>query len=378
VIYRGPNTAHGRGTPPAGPAWLSDISAGTWGSLPNSTLSASGVGWAGTSPGAASGNYTAIVNAYSGGVLNTVGCYYSGAFHAGNFLVIFGGGHGDYAGNEVYAYGPLEDESPAWHRLTDPTLGCVSDASRNSGQPCSRHTYDAIQFLPATNKMVTMSAPGVWSLGNSKLVSDLFNFADNTWAANDTGFIATVGGSGTVDAQGGYNSTTGKAWCLFPGNSTKIISFDQATEAWTNHNADNPNYSSQSKGAICETHNLLVMLKATGAVMYKDLASPATAFVTPTVSGTAPSAGKWTLDWDSGNTRFVAWDQSGTTVYFLTVPATPSIGTWEWTSASGIGGTTPGSATGTAGTYGRFRAVPSLGGALLMSNHNTAISFYKF
>lgn len=376
MIYRGPNTAFGRGSPaPYGPAWLSSIAAGTWGNLPSSTLSASGVGWSGTAPGGSS-NYQSVVNIWSGGVLNTVGCYYGGSFHAGTFMVIFGGGHSDYAGNEVYAYGPMESDAAAWQRLTDPTIPAPNDVARLGGKPVARHTYDALQFLPAQNKMLTMGASGLYQTGGDALASDLFNFADNTWASNDTGYTATIGSSGGINGQGGYNAATGKAWFRAAGNSTKLLSYDVAGGSWTNYAVDNPNYAGNAKGAICPTKNVLVTISATGTLLVSDLTTPTNTIYTPTTTGTGPSAGKYTLDWDSINSRFVSWDASGTTVYFLAVPSDPVAGTWVWTSAAGSGGTTP--AAGVInGTYGRFRFCASLGGIVLMPTAVNPISFYK-
>lgn len=376
MIYRGPNTAHGRGTASAVPAWLAGITAGTWGSLPNSTLSTSGVGWSGTSPGG-SGNYQSIVTAWGGGVLNTVGCYYDAAFHSGTFMVIWGGGHADYAGNEVYAYGPMESDSAVWHRLTDPTIPAANNTARiDTNKPVSRHTYDTLQFIPSQNKMLSMCAAGTYQFGNTSLAADTFDFATNTWAAVDSGYTASVGSSGLYDAQGGFNSTTGKAWLIAPGNTTKLLSFDVATSAWTNYNKDNPSYASASKGAICPTKNVLVTISATSTLLVSDLTTPTNAIYTPTTTGTGPTAGTYTLEWDSTNGRFVAWNASGTTVYFLAVPADPVSGTWTWTSAVGSGGTTP-AATTASGTYGRFRFCESLGGIVLMPTAVNPISFYK-
>ena len=375
MIYRGPNTAHGRGTASTVPAWLSGITAGTWGSLPNSTLSASGVGWAGTNPGG-SGNYQNIVTSWGGGVLNTVGCYYDSAFHSGTFMVIWGGGHSDYAGNEVYAYGPMESDSAVWHRLTDPTIPAVNNANRDGSAPVSRHTYDSLQYIPAQNKMLSMGVGGRYSAGGDGLAADTFNFADNTWAANDSGYAASVGSSGLLNTQGGINLTTGKAWLKLVGNSTKLLSYDIAANAWTNYNVNNPDYASNSKGSICPTKNVLVTIGASGQLLVNDLTTPTNAIYTPTTTGTGPSAGTYTLEWDATNSRFVAWNASGTTVYFLAVPSDPVSGTWTWTSAAGSGGATPASTTA-SGTYGRFRFCESLGGIVLMPTAVNPISFYK-
>jgi hypothetical protein len=83
-----------------------------------------------------------VVNAWSGGVYDPVL----------DQLLIWGGGHTDYAGNEVYAF---DMGSLTWQRLTDPyTLIDAVGAVESSGeypdaqgnplpqQPRSRHTYN--------------------------------------------------------------------------------------------------------------------------------------------------------------------------------------------------------------------------------------------
>src|SRR3989338_8128362 len=78
-----------------------------------------------------------IMQGYSGGVLDT----------ARNRLIIWGGGHADYPGNELYA---IElTPTPRALRLTDPslyTLGTTEELA--DGRPSSRHTYSCLVYLP--------------------------------------------------------------------------------------------------------------------------------------------------------------------------------------------------------------------------------------
>lgn len=60
------------------------------------------------------------------------------------WMLIWGGGHNDYAGNEVYAF-KLGDFS--WERLTTPSLGPYDRDPLNDGQPVSRHTYDGMTWI---------------------------------------------------------------------------------------------------------------------------------------------------------------------------------------------------------------------------------------
>lgn len=86
-------------------------------------------------------------------------------------LLVHGGGHGDYAGNEVYALN-LRSETPGWSRLVDPSPGCFNtgtqthggtgqyavDYSKN-GAPASNHSSNNLVF--ANGKMWL---PHVWGM----------------------------------------------------------------------------------------------------------------------------------------------------------------------------------------------------------------------
>src|ERR1051325_6474484 len=82
-----------------------------------------------------------VIDAWNGGVFDTTR----------NRLIIWGGGHHDYSGNEVYA---LDLTTLALSRLTNPTVPVASTCPESLGsQPNSRHTYDGIEYLPNVDKM---------------------------------------------------------------------------------------------------------------------------------------------------------------------------------------------------------------------------------
>jgi hypothetical protein len=383
MMTRYPNTAHGRGQRvyPL-PAWLSAANSEEWLALPASSLTGSGVGWSGASPGGST--YVNVVNAWSGGVLNTVGCFYEGLFHAGTFLVIWGGGHGDYAGNEVYAYGPLQADSPAWHRLTDPTVPGPSNIVRDgSGNPVSRHTYDTLVYLPTLNKMMTIGAPGYYQAGNTFNCSDFFDFSVdpssvNPWSSNDSGFPA-FSGNGTINLVSGYNQETGKVWGVGNGNGTRLVSFDSASLIWSGVEKHNPTPASSGKGAILPSANLLVFVNNSGVVQCQDLDSTASAIFSPTVTGTGPGSSTYPLSWDEVGGRFVSWGRTGKSLFFLTPGANAKSGGdgWAWSSVTPASGAVP-SSTVTWGEFGRFQSIPGpLRGVLVMPNSASPIYYYK-
>src|SRR5215475_9419554 len=84
----------------AGP--LDSLAPGTWYEFPSSHMD---------SAAPAGADVRAVMYAWSSGVYDS----------DRDQLVVFGGGHTDYSGNEVYAFGPITGTSPKWTRLTDPS-----------------------------------------------------------------------------------------------------------------------------------------------------------------------------------------------------------------------------------------------------------------
>ena len=85
-------------------------------------------------------------------------------------LVIWGGGHADYHGNELYAF---DVQKLAWERLTDPFPEPVNDQEVNGdGTPNSRHTYGGLAYLAHADRF--------FALGGS-LAGVGFAKCDRTW-----------------------------------------------------------------------------------------------------------------------------------------------------------------------------------------------------
>jgi hypothetical protein len=105
----------------------------------------------------------AVINAWNGAIADT----------KRNRLIIWGGGHNDYYGNEVYA---LDLKSGTLARITEPSV--PSDVSRcpeayDDGRPNSRHTYNGLAYMANVDQMFAYGgglsscgflSTGTWSL----------------------------------------------------------------------------------------------------------------------------------------------------------------------------------------------------------------------
>ncbi|HKO90923.1 MAG TPA: hypothetical protein VJU61_07220, partial [Polyangiaceae bacterium] len=96
-----------------------------------------------------------VINDWSGGSVD----------QKRNRLLIWGGGHRGYFGNEVYA---LDLNVLKLLRLNDPSditgvdlNQCTSPEAYADGRPSSRHTYDGLAYLPDSDEMFALAGSGI-------------------------------------------------------------------------------------------------------------------------------------------------------------------------------------------------------------------------
>ena len=114
-------------------------------------------------------NQAAVLDAWNGGALAT-------GFGKSGALVVIGGGHADYYGNEVYAF---DLESRRWQRLTNPYPSPsfpIADGIWPDGTPSVPHTYDQVDYHPASNSLVMMKTQYHNGGGSSTPVVAMFSF----------------------------------------------------------------------------------------------------------------------------------------------------------------------------------------------------------
>ncbi|MEQ1503992.1 MAG: hypothetical protein ABMB14_17250 [Myxococcota bacterium] len=128
----------------------------------------------------------AIINDWSGGAWDP----------DHRWLLLWGGGHGGYAGNEVYA---LSLHDGAWSALTEPSVGPFDNSDPLAdGNPASRHTYD---------QLVWLDGQGMFAWGGS--VAPSGNSTDTTWRFEPGNGRWTQLASSTVyESVGNFSSGT--------------------------------------------------------------------------------------------------------------------------------------------------------------------------
>jgi hypothetical protein len=105
---------------------------------------------------------------------------------SGSEVFLAGGGHADYAGNEVYTL-RLQNDAPKWVRRRNPTsvvypASNVGTAYYADGRPSARHTGWNIQFINALDRMFFIGGWALWGNGNGTTHTvDAFNPSTNDY-----------------------------------------------------------------------------------------------------------------------------------------------------------------------------------------------------
>lgn len=179
----------------------------------------------------------------STGVASVMDAWSGGAFdEVGDQLLIWGGGHTNYAGNEVYTF---KLSNLQWSRLTEPcppNIVSASNAIESTGyygtsantsnpdfaQPRSRHTYDLLQCY--NGKMYSVVGHALYITAGSAPQTDAFNISAATWS-----HVASISSS-TLYAGVTCLDTSGNIWYTGGGSQGFIKRFNITSGIWIEHN----------------------------------------------------------------------------------------------------------------------------------------------
>ena len=351
---------------------LQTLPAGRWYRFPDSKLEA-------VAPKEeVSGTIKSVMAAWSGGVYDT----------DRDQLVVWGGGHKDYAGNEVYAFGPLSSPAPKWRRLTEPSLPAADNTARGKdGRPVSRHTYNLLTYLPAPyNKMMSCGIGSRHSDGYGAAGVDFYDFSvdglqGQPWSVGPD----APSNSYATSAFCVYNPATQQVWYQDMGASnSQLQRFDVAKNRWSTHVKFNPD--SEPTAAIDPRRNWLVSTGQRNGTRLYDLNKPDREPLKLATEGPrAVEEGKFPgFVHDPVNDQFVGWS-GGAQVYGLAIPRDAKRGPWVWAPIPLDPGNdvVPTELAGkrmagyVTGTFGRFRYVPSLHGVVLVNGTDEDVYFFK-
>ena len=286
--------------------------------------------------------------------------------------MLWGGGHEDYAGNEVYAF---DLASLRWERLTQPA---AVDRERTDtyadGSPRARHTYNYIEFVPSIGRLVSFGGAALYPHGSSstRRISE-FDPRSRTWA---TGQRADVpAGGNMIGSHARLDPVSGDVFFL-GGQRAALMRYSPADDRWRT-GWEPRHVRVHATAAVDPVRRAYVLVgsgNATPQVLKWDLDRPGSSVDLRTLtSGDKQIEHAYApgFDFHPRSRLFVAWN-GGAAVYVLDPDR------WQWTRREAASGNLhdPGTPLST-GTYGRFRYVPGLDLFVLMNGVKRNVFVYR-
>ncbi len=324
-------------------------------------------------------------------------------------LILWGGGHSDYAGDEVFVLNL--NATPVWQRFTNPTtpIPFVGDGKNWEGlnpyyvrlsdggiykagaSPASRHTYNGLQYIPYLNKL--------YSFGGA--VANVGFFSSEVWTL-DMGTAAWTMLGPPFSLSPGYPTSAynpGNGHIVMHDKNWSLLDFDPHTAAWTTLTTKY-HVEDGTTAAVDPIDNLLVVVGSAGTTDntgYPSVPSTHTLQVFPltapytmqswTASGCDLTYRSGGLAWDSALGLMVGYPGGGNEVYLLnttpkdvvtpfgTVPTHQCLDIPISQNPSPVEGIDyPPDPEGSFedanfGVYGRFQYFPSLDVFVLVNDH---------
>jgi hypothetical protein len=300
---------------------------------------------------------TGVVEAWNSGIADT----------KRNRLIIWGGGHNDYFGNEVYA---LDLNSLAMQRLNNPSpVGNVTSCPETytDGAPGSRHSYAGLSYIAHADRMF------VW--GGSK--SNCGYFSTGTWTLN----LATLQwqqmnpkGTAPQGGPGAVSDYDPNSKLVFVHDYLSgLYTYNYDANSWKKVLSDPYGIDYHMTGVIDPKRELFFAMGAAGSrnggIQVFDIKSGGGhgrhAWRISGCDGLlkAESPG---LAYDPYQDRIVGWPNFGNTVYIFN-PDTRSCTTQEFPGGP-PDSHQDGAPSTTRGTFGRFRYFPDKGVFVLVND----------
>lgn len=340
---------------------IDSLPPGQWYEVPNSHLAALDPCPARNCSYSATLGVKAVTDAWSGAAFDT----------KRDRLVVWGGGHGDYAGNEVYAFdlGTL-----SWERLSNPSDPPAKDVPYASdGAPCSRHTYNYIQYLPPPiDRLCSFGGAAFYQSGQTGTHHvDCFNFSTNTW---ETQKFSDTLASNLIGSITAYDPMTGHLW-QHGGLQSFLVELDPSANKWTAHGDQFSGiYLDYYKTAAIDPARRRMIAVGKGQVWSWDISATGTITgksLTTTGATAVLAANSPGFVYDPAVDRFVAW-VGGADVYTL------DLDTLQWALVPpDAGNTVTPTAPNSNGTFGRFRYSPVRNVFVLVNHVDDDVFIYR-
>jgi hypothetical protein len=299
----------------------------------------------------------AVIAAWGGGMFDT----------QRNILVVTGGGHTDYGGNEVYEF---QLDKQRWARVTEPSpltpqavLGRYSVVG--SEAPVSSHTYDGLVYLPKSNQMFKFGGSYYSSGDVYDRHTYLFDLATKKWKRGAEAPIHVLQVNTDLDPK------TGR---VIIGTGGGLMYYDPVADSWKKEPERDSN-SPASVGALDPNDRIFVQVMASdAAISFYEIDKPSVRQKAP-IKGESGWGKRPGLAFHPASRRMVIWD-GGREVWSF------STSDWVVRKFDNPNGRAPfplqaNGSSKSAGVYGRWQYVPDHDVFIAYNNAADNVWVYK-
>jgi hypothetical protein len=289
-----------------------------------------------------------VVAAWNGGIADT----------KLNRLLLWGGGHADYAGNELYAF---DVNSLQMQRLNEPSpinssSACVETLSDD--KPNSRHTYSGLAYIAHAHRMFSfgggLNKCGFFSNTTWTLDLDTLQWKNMKPEGGAPTALAGVIADYDLNSRSVFLHDTADLWQYdFDRNRYKKVGTNEAINYHMNGVIDPKRKLFFIMGAAGSPGGGLKVISVAPGSNYsmRDWSSSASATCGPLLTASSPG-----LSYDSVIDRIVGWPNFGDRVYLFDPDSKTC--TSETFSGGPPDSSHQGSPHTSNGTFGRFRYFP--------------------
>lgn len=298
-------------------------------------------------------------------------------------ILLFGGGHNDYWGNEIWA---LDTESLKWTRMYQPdhpdSLSSANFRSQYPGaifnppdvplseaRPITRHTYDTVEFISSIGQMFTM---GKYTWGNGESFRPYcwgcrdtwtYDVVTNKWTYRNLSRASSPGGLGAA----AYDPVTDLMFVIEEGQTW---AYNVHNDQWTRRNpSGNPINSIETVAEYDSKRQVIYLFggeyPSHNQLWRYNIAANSWTRLEPT-GQVPPGTGGYGLAYDRANDVLIAWNGGGIGTYVYN----PNTNHWSKQNPTGGEPNVGGNNTGSKRTHGRLKYDPVSNVTFLVSSNS--------
>lgn len=309
-----------------------------------------------------------------GSVVGTMRTWSGGAYDTKrDRLIIWGGGHNNYAGNEIYVF---DVRRLKWERLNDPTLDTDPEARLeqtglySDGKPRSFHTRDYLEYVPTIDRFCSLGVASPFPRSRRVLqqhqVTWAFDFDAKKWEKKARPPFHMIASA--------WDPVAGRAWARARAVAY-IACWDPLKDVWATRSKRLKSHNNFRVSGVIDPvgRRFLAIggefffaydIGAEGMLPQKDIVSKGPQDIVSVPMGAA-------MDYDPVADKLVCW-KGGADVFTLDLASM----TWEKVPPAAGNAVIP-TDPEKRGTYGRWRYIPSKNAYIVVNSVKGNVYFYR-